>query len=115
MDIKLNIFISLIITFIFISLFSGIILEKCSAEEQRAEISFLGEPKYTLKNTIIQNNQVKGRTYSIEVTLYNAGNIRSEELIVNISDEEDFTLKKYTNLNPGETKIISFKRIEKSI
>jgi len=109
MDIKSNVFIGLTIMFIFIGLFLGIIIEKCSAEEQQADISFLGEPIYTLKNKIIKNNQVIGRAYSIDVTLYNTGNKRSEELAVNITDEEGFSLRKnYIYLNPDESKIISF-------
>lgn len=85
-----------------------IITEKCSAIEQQAEISFFGEPTYTLENKIIKNNQVIGRIYKIDVTLYNAGNLRSEELAVNFTDEEGFSLVKYTYINPGVTKIISF-------
>ena len=109
MDIKSNVFIGLTIMFIFIGLFPGIIIEKCSAEEQQADVSFLGEPTYTLKNKIIKNNQVIGRAYSIDVTLYNTGNKRSEELTVNITDEEGFSLRKnHIYLNPDESKIISF-------
>ena len=108
MDIKLNIIIRVIIIFIFIGVLTSITTEKCSAEEQQAEISFLGEPTYILENKIIKNNQVIGRIYTIDVTLYNAGNLRSEQIKVNITDEEGFSLVKYTYINPGETKIISF-------
>jgi len=108
MDIKLKVFILAMILFLFIGSFFGMITEKSSAEEQQAEISFIGEPTYILTNEIIKNNRVIGRTFVIDITLYNAGNKKSEELAVNILDTEGFSLKKYTYLDPGETKIISF-------
>ncbi len=109
MGIKLKVIVVTMILFLSIGLFFGMIIEKSSAEEQQAEISFIGEPTYMLTNEIIKNNRVIGRTFTINITLYNAGNKKSEELAVNISDEEGFSLKKYTYLDPGETKIISFK------
>ena len=87
MEIKINIFTGLILTFIFIGILSSIITEKCSAEEQQAKISFLGEPTYKLMNKIIKNNQVIGRIYTIDITLHNAGKSRSELLTINITDE----------------------------
>lgn len=108
MVIKSKGFIGIVIAFVFISLFLGLLIENCYAEEQRAEISFLGEPTYVLTNKVIKNNRVIGRTYLIDVTLYNTGNLRSEELVINLSDEEDFSLVNYTNLHPGETKTIPF-------
>ena len=108
MVIKSKGFIEIIIAFVFISLFSGLLIENCCAEEQRAEISIVGEPTYTLTSRVIKNNRVLGRTFLVGVTIHNAGNIKSEELVVNLSDEEGFSLANYTYLDPGETKTISF-------
>ena len=108
MEIKLKFFVGMLTIFLFIGLFSEIIIERSSAEEQRAEILILGEPTYTLTNKVIKNNRVIGRTYIIDVTFYNSGDARSEELVVNLTDEEGFSLENIIFLNPGETKIISF-------
>jgi len=108
MKIKLKVLIGITIVLFFTSLFSGLLIENCSAEEQRAEVSILGEPTYTLTNKVIKNNRVLGRTYIVSVTIHNAGNLRSKELVVNLSDEEGFSLSNYTYLDPGETKITSF-------
>lgn len=105
MEIKTIIFTR--ITIIIIILFSTILISNTLAEEERAEISILGEPTYELVNEVIKENFV-GRTYLINVTLHNAGTIRSDELKVNLTDEEGFSLKIYTYLDPGETKVISF-------
>lgn len=108
MEIKLKVLIGITIVFFFTSLFSGLLIENCSAEGQRVEVSILEEPTYMLTNKVIKNNRVLGRTYIVSVTIHNAGNLRSKELVVNLSDEEGFSLSNYTYLDPGETKIISF-------
>lgn len=108
MAIKSKALIGITIVFLFIGLFLGLLIENCYAEEQRAEISIIGEPTYTLTNRVIKDNKVLGRTFLVDVTIHNAGNLRSEELVVNLSDEEGFSLANYTYLDPGETKIISF-------
>ena len=108
MDIKLKVFLGLLTLFIFIGLLLGLLTENCCAELQHEDISILGNPTYKLTNKVIKNNQVLGRTYLVNVTLYNAGNLRSKELTVNLTDEEGYSLSDYTYLDPGETKIISF-------
>lgn len=84
------------------------IVENICAEENRAEISFLGKPTYTLTNEIIKNDRIVGRSYLIKINLQNTGTKKSEELVVNITDEEGFSLRNLTYINPGESKIISF-------
>jgi len=108
MAIKLKIFIGIVIVSLFVGLFLGLLIENCSADEQRAEISIIGEPTYKLTNKVIKNNRVLGRTFLVDVTIHNAGDLRSEELVVNFTDEEGFSLADYIYLDPGETKIISF-------
>ena len=49
-----------------------------------------------------------GKTYEINVTLLNSGINSSEELIVNLTDEENFSLSKKIILNQNETKVVSF-------
>jgi hypothetical protein len=53
MGIKLQALFGIIITFLVISSFFGLLAEISSAEEQRAEISLVGEPTYTLTNQVI--------------------------------------------------------------
>jgi hypothetical protein len=94
--------------FLIISLFSGLIIKYCSAEEQQADISIIGDINYTLTNRLVKNNRVIGRTFEVSVTLQNVGNKKSDELVVNLSDEEGFSLSNLTYLDPGETKVITF-------
>jgi len=82
--------------------------EKCIAADQ-AGVSFLGEPTYRLITNIERNGQIIGKTFQINVTLHNSGKLRSDELTVNLSDQEGFTLNRESiYLDPGETKTISF-------
>ena len=108
LDIKLKVSIRLIITFLIIGLFVRILSEKSLAIEQQSEIIFLEEPTYILKNELEKDNEVIGRSYVIDIMLQNIGEKKSEKLIVNITDEEGFSLTNYTQLNPGEIKTISF-------
>lgn len=81
---------------------------KCNAEVDRADVSISGEPTYKLTNTIVRNGRIIGKTFQIDIALSNAGDLRSDDLEVNITDEEGFSLSRTTYLEPGETKIISF-------
>jgi len=107
MGIKHKVFIG-VITILIISSFFGITTENICAQENRSKVSFLGEPTYTLTNKITKNNEVIGRTYLIEIRLQNQGDERSENLLVNITDEEGFTLDKEIYIDPGEVKTVSF-------
>lgn len=73
-----------------------------------AEVSIDGEPTYRLIKDIIKNNETIGKIYEINVTLVNSGFSGSDELTVNLTDEEHFSLSKKIILNPGETKVVSF-------
>ena len=89
-----------------ISLFS-IVISEC-ALAKRSDVSIEGEPTYDLFDTITKNKKIIGRFYKINVTLYNSGDVMSEELTINLSDEEGFVLEKDTTIEAGETKIITF-------
>lgn len=97
---------------LFIIIFFGIsfssLLEICSAEESDVNISILDEPTYKLNNTIIKNGKILGKTYQINIILGNTGSIKSDEIEVNLTDEEGFTLTQRTYFEPGETKTIYF-------
>jgi hypothetical protein len=108
MGIKSNLFINFFLSFLILFLFLGIANHICISEEQQAEIIFVGEPTYTLKNELKNNNVIVGRSYVINIVLQNIGNNKSEKLVVKISDEEGFSLTNHTQLYPGVTKTISF-------
>ncbi len=105
-DIKLK-YISLTTAIIiFFTIFTLLITKNCIAEDEKG-IHFVGEPSYRETNTIIKNNKVIGKSFEINITLHNAGEKKSNILIVNISDEDD-SLQQETYLEPDETQIISF-------
>lgn len=100
-------FFSLILTLIVTCfIFSLYIINNCIAEENKG-VHFVGEPSYKLTNTIIKNNRVIGKSYEINITMYNAGEVKTDILIVNLSDE-DSSLKQEIYFERNETKTISF-------
>ena len=79
-----------------------------AAERHGANVSFAKEPTYELVNRLTKNNKVIGWVFHINVYLQNTGDRRSEELIVNLSDEEGFSLMKQVILEPDENKTVTF-------
>ncbi len=82
--------------------------EKCYAEEYLSDISIQGEPTYIVTNTIIKNDRILGKTFQIDILLSNTGNLKSDEIEVNLTDEEGYAISQRTYFEPGETKTISF-------
>ena len=68
-------------------------------------MEFVGEPTYEIVS-------VKGGwSYNITVKIKNVGDVVSEEIVVNLTDEAlDFptSLKKYVTIEPGKTETIYF-------
>ena len=88
--------------------FFMIFAEKCTAMDQ-SQVSLLGEPTYNLVRDIERNGQIIGKTYQINVTLYNSGDLRSDQLTLNLTDEEGFILHRdNVYVDPGKTATIPF-------
>jgi len=99
-----------IVIFIFtvVCIFFVLLTEKSTAVSQ-AQVSFLGEPTYREISSIVKNGNVIGKTFQINVTLRNLGDLRSDELTVNLTDQEGFALTRNNiYVDPGKTEIISF-------
>ena len=92
---------------IIITFFSIVISETCFAENNY-NISFVDEPTYELVRTIRKNNEIIAKSYLIYILLHNSGPEKSEELRVNISDEEGFDLFQKVYVEPGETTVVTF-------
>jgi len=107
--IKTKVLILVLIVSVIIALLTTMLTQNTRAEENRAEIIFADEPTYKLVNVLTKNNQEIGWTYQIDIKLKNIGSKKSDELIVNLSDDEGFSLSNYTYIEPGETKDISFR------
>jgi hypothetical protein len=80
----------------------------CNAEDSNYKISIKEEPTYKLTNTIERNGAVFGKSYKIDIIFTNSGNQKSDEIEVNLSDEEGFVLSQKTYFNAGQTKTITF-------
>ena len=80
----------------------------CFAEEDTYNISIKDEPTYKLTNTILRDGRILGKSYKIDVVFTNSGAFKSDEIEVNLTDQEGFTLSQRTFFNPGETKTITF-------
>ncbi len=94
---------AILLCFVFI-LFS----ENTEAKEYRSEVSFAKDPSYKLNKKLERDGKIVGWTYEIYIYFINEGNLQSDNLIVNITDEEGFTLKNSFRLDPGESKTITF-------
>jgi hypothetical protein len=80
----------------------------CIADESSFKISIEGEPTYKLTNTIVRNGKTLGKSYEIDIIFTNSGNQKSDEIEVNLTDQEGYILTQRTIFYPGETKIITF-------
>jgi len=80
----------------------------CYAEDDTYNISIKDEPTYKLTNTILRDGRVLGKSYQIYVVITNSGAFKSDEIEVNLTDQEGYTLSQRTFFNPGETKTITF-------
>jgi hypothetical protein len=80
----------------------------CAAEDGTYNISIEGEPTYKLTNTIMRNGRALGKSYQIDVVFTNYGELISDEIEVNLTDQEGYTLTQRTYFNSGETKTITF-------
>ena len=106
--IKLKILTIVVYIVFFICLFIIIINNESYVNAAEAEVFIDGEPAYKLIKDIIKNNKIIGKIFEINVTIVNSGLGVSDELIVNLTDEEHFSLSREIILNPGETKVVSF-------
>ena len=70
---------------LYLGVFFGILTDNCSAEDDHAEISIIGKT-YDLLETVGSGAQTAYR-YKITITLYNSGDIISEDTTVRITDE----------------------------
>ena len=89
-------------------LFLIIINNELYVQAAEAGVYIDGEPTYKLIKNIIKNNEIIGKIYEINVTIINNGLDVSDDLIVNLTDEEHFSLSRNIILNSSETKIVSF-------
>ena len=80
----------------------------CIAEDGSYDLSIKGEPTYKLTNTIVKNGRVFGKSYQIDIVITNSGASKSDEIEVNLTDQEHYTLTQRTYFNAGETKTITF-------
>jgi len=69
-------------------------------------ISIIEEPTYRLIKDVYQNDKIIGKIYEINVTFVNNGLINSEEIMINLTDEEHFYLSRKIILTPGETTVL---------
>ncbi|KYK30747.1 MAG: hypothetical protein AYK22_02980 [Thermoplasmatales archaeon SG8-52-3] len=107
-NIKLK-FCTLIFYVIILSfIFSCFLFEYCKAKENSYDISIIGEPTYKLSNTFEKNGRILGKTFQIDIKMSNTGAIKSDEIEINLTDQEGFMLSQKTFFEAGQTKTVSF-------
>lgn len=98
----------LICSIILLSTILLVFNETCEAKEYQSDVSFSKDPSYKLNKKLEKNGKIIAWTYEIYIDFINEGNLPSEDLIVNLTDEEGFTLKNNFKMDPGESKTITF-------
>jgi len=83
-------------------------VEIINAEENPFEISIVDEPTYKLTKIIERNGRIIGKSYQISIILTNTGYQKTDQIEINMSDQEGFVLTQRTFINAGETKTITF-------
>jgi hypothetical protein len=79
-----------------------------NADENISKLRFSRQPSYELTNSVIKGGRTIGWSYEISIYIENYGDRPSEEMVVNLTDSEGFTLKKITYFEPGEEQIVEF-------
>ena len=78
------------------------------AQDQHAELKFDGQPTYKILEEFRRGDVIVGYSFQIDIRIQNIGKLRSDEIKINLTDEEGFVLVNNTFFDPGETKTISF-------
>lgn len=100
---------TLIISLVILLCFVFILFNECSeAKEHQSEVLFAKDPSYKLTKKLERDGKIVGWTYEIYIDFINVGNLPSENLITNLTDEEGFTLKNSFILDSRESKTITF-------
>ncbi len=99
-----NVFLLMLAGILFIGLFSGNIIEMCTAEDEHYKISM------DVSSEFVKATESGGKTwtfFNITVALYNSGNVKSDDITVKLQDEDaNYTRK--GSVMPGENKTFVF-------
>jgi hypothetical protein len=106
--IKLKICTLLVYLIIFSNILFCLKTNECKAEENPYILSIEGDPTYQLTKTFEKNGKILGKSFKIDIILCNAGNSKSDEIEINLTDQEGILLSQRTFLEAGETKTITF-------
>ena len=85
---------------LFISIFSGVLVDKCSAEEPY--ILSMDDPTYEFVSSL----EVGGRiyvTFNINVILHNSGAVVTPIIIVKILDDDEIPMYRNGTISPGDS------------
>ncbi len=97
-----------ILAIIFLIAFLSVVISENCCALNNYDVSFSGEPTYDLIQTLTRNDKIIGKSYKIHIPLYNSGPDNTEEITVNISDEEGFDLFQNVIIGPDETVVVTF-------
>ena len=93
---RLNVLLPVLLSILFLGIFSCFLFDIASAEDDFYEISII-EKDYD----IFRIREINGRKvvyFNISVTLYNSGNIESDDITVKIEDEDGWYVRNDTLL-----------------
>ena len=101
---KSKVFLLMMAGILFTGLFSGNVFEICTAEDELYKISMNASSEF------VKTMETGGNTwifYNISITLYNSGNVESDNITVKLQDE-DSNYTREDSVMPGETKTFIF-------
>jgi len=101
---KSKVFLLILTGILFTSLFSGNVFETCTAEDEFYKISMYESSEF------VKTTEIGGDTwvfFNISITLYNSGNIKSDNITLKLQDE-DSNYTREGSVMSGETKTFTF-------
>jgi len=102
--VKSKVFLLVLMCILLTGFFSGNVLETCAAEDEFYKISM------DVSSEFVKTTEIGGDTwvfFNISITLYNSGNIESDDITVKFQDE-DSNYTREGSVMPGETKTFIF-------
>lgn len=101
---KSKVFLLMLTCILFTGFFSGNVFETCTAEDESYKISM------DVSSEFVKTTKIGGDTwvfFNISITLYNSGNIESDNITVKLQDD-DSNYTREGSVMPGETKTFIF-------
>jgi len=94
---------------LFLSIFSGVLVDKCSAEE--LYILSMEDPTYEFISSVEKGGRIYGR-FNITVVLHNSGTDDTPLMVVELTDDDGIPIRRNGKVGPGEFLSFVFNNVD---